>query len=86
MKSADNSFDKHRRWTDAEKFAVVCEVGHHRASVTQIAQRHDLRRQQIHAWRHDLRRKGLCTPEGAALFLPVDLAPPEAPNRLLKKC
>ena len=44
--------------------------------MTQVAQRHDLRRQQIYAWRHDLRKKGLCEPEGAALFLPVDLAPP----------
>ena len=72
--------ERRRRWTDAEKFAVVCEVGHHGASVTQIAQRHDLRRQQIYAWRHALRKKGLFAPEGAALFLPVELAPPEAPK------
>ena len=68
--------DRRRRWTDAEKFAVVCEVGRHGASVTQVAQRHDLRRQQIYAWRHELRKKGHCEPEGAALFLPVDIAPP----------
>ena len=67
--------ERRRRWTDAEKFAVVCEVGRHGASMTQVAQRHDLRRQQIYAWRHDLRKKGLCEPEAAALFLPVDLAP-----------
>ena len=36
--------ERRRRWTDAEKFAVVCEVGRHGASVTQVAQRHDLRR------------------------------------------
>ena len=70
--------ERRRRWTDAEKFAVVCEVGRHGASVTQVAQRHDLRRQQIYAWRHDLRKKGLCEPEGAALFLPVELATPLA--------
>ena len=68
--------ERRRRWTDTEKFAVVCEVGRLGASVTQVAQRHDLRRQQIYAWRHDLRKKGLYEPEGAALFLPVDLAPP----------
>ena len=50
--------ERRRRWTDAEKFAVVCEVGRHGTSVTQVAQRHDLRRQQIYAWRHDLRKKG----------------------------
>ena len=72
--------ERRRRWTDAEKFAVVCEVGRHGASVTQVAQRHDLRRQQIYAWRHDLRKKGLCEPDGAALFLPVDFAPPAVPE------
>ena len=70
--------ERRRRRTDAGKFAVVCEVGRHGASVTQVAQRHDLRRQQIHAWRHDLRKKGLCEPEGAAVFLPVELAAPSA--------
>ena len=72
--------ERRRRWTDAEKFAVVCEVGRHGASVTQVAQRHDLRRQQIYAWRHDLRKKGLCEPEGAAVFLPVELATPSVPE------
>ena len=47
------------------------------APVTQVAQRHDIRRQQIHAWRHVLRKRGLCAPEGAALFLPAKLAPPQ---------
>ena len=69
-----------RRWTDAEKFVVVCEVGRHGASVTQVAQRHDLSRPQIYTWRHDLRKKGLRAPEGAALFLPVELASPKAPK------
>ena len=72
--------ERRRRWTDAGKFAVVCEVGRHGASVTQVAQRHDLRRQQIYAWRHDLRKKGFCEPEGAALFLPVDLSPAPVPE------
>ena len=72
--------ERRRRWTDAEKFAVVCEVGRHGASVTQVAQRHDLRRQQIYAWRHDLRKKGHCEPEGTALFLPVDFAPAAVPE------
>ena len=72
--------ERRRRWTDSEKFAVVCEVGRHGTSVTQVAQRHDLRRQQIYAWRHDLRKKGLCEPDGAALFLPVELATPSVPE------
>ena len=72
--------ERRRRWSDAEKVGIVCEVGLAGATVTQVAQRHDLRRQQIYAWRHDLRKKGLCEPEGAALFLPVDFAPPPVPE------
>ncbi len=59
---------------------MVREVGRHGASVTQVAQRHDLSRQQIYAWRHDLRRKGFCDPAGAALFVPVDLSPAPVPD------
>ena len=70
--------ERRRRWTDDEKFAVVCEVGRHGALVTQVAQRHDLRRQQIYPWRHNLRKKELGKPEGAAVFLPVELAAPSA--------
>jgi transposase len=34
-------------------------VGVDGASVTQVAQRHDATRQQLYAWRHDLKKKGL---------------------------
>ena len=27
-----------------------------------------------------MRKRGLCAPEGAALFLPVELAPPQVPE------
>lgn len=56
------AIERRRRWTDAEKFAVVCEVGRHDASATLVAQRQDLGRRQIYAWRHDLRKNGLCEP------------------------
>jgi len=42
-------------------------------SVTQVAQRHEIRRQQIYAWRHDLKKKGLWSPDAGALFYPVDI-------------
>ena len=54
----------------------MCELGRHGASVTHVAQRHDLRRQRIYAWRHDLRKRGLCEAEGVARFLPVGFGPP----------
>ena len=43
------------------------------ASVTQVAQRHEIKRQQIYAWRHDLKKKGLWSPDGGALFYPMDI-------------
>lgn len=35
-------------------------VGVGGASVTQVAQRHEITRQQIHAWRHYRKKEGLC--------------------------
>ena len=43
------------------------------ASVTQVAQRHERRRQQIYAWRHDLKKKGLWSSDAGALFYSVDI-------------
>ena len=70
--------ERRRRWSDAEKVGIVCEVGLTGATVTQVAQRHEVTRRQIYAWRHDLRRKGLWQPGGGARFLPVDLSPTPA--------
>ena len=70
--------ERRRRWSDQEKLAVVSAVGVGGATVTQISHRHDVTRQQIYAWRHDLKRKGLWSPDEGALFLPMGMAPPEA--------
>ena len=48
-------------------------VGIDGATVTQVAQRHDMTRQQIYTWRRELKKKGLWSPDGGALFLPVEL-------------
>lgn len=50
--------ERRRRWSDQEKLAIVQSVGVYGATVTQVAQRHDLRRQQIYTWRSDLKRRG----------------------------
>ncbi|WP_245603028.1 IS66-like element accessory protein TnpA [Leisingera methylohalidivorans] len=51
------------------------------ATVSQVAQRHEIRRQQIYVWRYELRRKGLLTPDDATQFLPFDItSPPEPPG------
>jgi integrase len=57
-------------------FTRACKllgIGVGGASVTQVAQRHEIRRQQIYAWRHDLKKKGLWSPDAGALFYPVDI-------------
>ncbi len=48
-------------------------VGIDGATVTQVAQRHDVTRQQIYTWRRELKKKGLWSPDNGALFLPLEL-------------
>ncbi|MCC6001327.1 MAG: transposase, partial [Pararhodobacter sp.] len=45
---------RRRYWGEDEKLAIVSAVGVGGATVTQVAQRHDVTRQQIYAWRHEL--------------------------------
>jgi transposase len=68
-------FERRRRWSDDEKIGMIMSVGVDGASVTQVAQRHDVTRQQLYAWRHDLKKNGLWSPDDGALFIPLDVAP-----------
>jgi len=63
--------ERRRFWGDEEKLEIVMSVGVGGASVTQVAQRHEITRQQIYAWRHDLKKKGLWSPDAGALFFPL---------------
>jgi len=65
--------ERRRRWSDDEKLSIVLSVGTDGATVTQVAQRHEITRQQIYAWRHTLKRKGLWPVGDGAVFLPLDL-------------
>ena len=67
--------ERRRRWDDEVKLAIVSAVGIGGATVTQVAQRHEVTRQQIYAWRHELKRKGLWSPGAGALFLPAGMVP-----------
>lgn len=67
--------ERRRRWSDDEKLAIVLSVGVDGASVTQVAQRHEVTRQQVYAWRYELKKKGMLPPDAATLFLPVDIPP-----------
>ncbi|WKL24449.1 transposase (plasmid) [Sinorhizobium meliloti] len=44
---------------DAKKLDIVMSIGLDGATVTEVAHRHDVSRQQIYAWRHELKKKGL---------------------------
>lgn len=67
--------ERRRRWSDDEKLAIVLSVGVDGATVTQVAQRHEITRQQIYTWRYELKKKGVLPPDAATLFLPVDVSP-----------
>jgi len=65
--------ERRRRWSDEDKLEIVLSVGACGTTVTQVAQRHDVTRQQIYAWRHELKKKGLLSALPEELFLPVEL-------------
>ncbi|MBB4167362.1 transposase [Rhizobium sp. BK538] len=48
--------ERRRRWGDEKKLDVVMSVGLDGATVTEVAHRHDVTRQQIYAWRHELKK------------------------------
>lgn len=56
-------------WRDEDKLEIFTSVGIGGATETQVAQRHEVTRQQIYAWRHDLNKKGLWSPDAGALFV-----------------
>lgn len=66
--------ERRRRWSDETKLKVVMSVGLDGATVSEVACRHDLMRQQIYAWRHELKKKGLLPPKADTVFLPVDMS------------
>ena len=55
--------ERRRRWSEDEKLEILSEVGVGGASVTQVAQRHEITRSQIYGWRRDLKKKGLWSPD-----------------------
>lgn len=64
--------ERRRRWRDEEKLEIVMSVGVAGATITEVAQRHDVTRQQIYTWRSELKKKGLLSASNA-LFIPVDM-------------
>lgn len=65
--------ERRRFWRDEDKLEIVMSVGIDGATVTQVAQRHEITRQQLYAWRHDLKKKGLWSTGAGVLFFPLDM-------------
>ena len=71
--------ERRRRWSDDDKISIVSSVGIEGATVTQVACRCDVTRQQIYRWRHELKRKGRWSLDEGTVFLPIDFQVAEAP-------
>jgi transposase len=69
--------ERRRRWHDDEKLEIVLSVGIGGATVTDVARRRDVTRQQIYRRRHELKKKGLLPPDEGTVFVPIDFRPPE---------
>jgi transposase len=69
-----------RRWSEALKSRIVAESFAPGAMVTEVARRHDVRAQQVHAWRRDAREGRLALSFDDPAFVPIlpALAPPAA--------
>ncbi|MFK4821880.1 transposase [Ochrobactrum quorumnocens] len=65
--------ERRRRWLVEEKPTIVNSVGVDGATITEVALRHDVLRQQIYMWHSELKSKGLLPPSPEPLFLPVDM-------------
>ena len=56
--------ERRRRWSDAQKLAIIGEVGVDGLTVSDVARRHEISRQHIYQWRAELRRKALGSEDG----------------------
>ena len=66
--------ERRRRWRDGDKVRIVAAVGVGGVTVTQLAHHHEVTRQQIYSWRHELKKKGLLPLSSGVAFLPVDIS------------
>jgi transposase len=60
-----------RRWSAEAKARIVAESLAPGVVISEVARRHDLRPQQLFAWRHQAERGRLALPAEALTFVPV---------------
>jgi transposase len=66
--------ERRRRWSDEKKRAIVMSVGIDGATMSDVARRHDVTRQQIYTWRGELKKKDLSSQSSNMAFVPVEIA------------
>lgn len=67
--------ERRRRWTDEQKLEIIGAVGVNGATLANVARRHDVTRQQIYTWRHDLKKRALLPTLAEPVFFPVGMVP-----------
>ena len=60
-----------RRWSAEAKARIVAESLAPGVVISEVARRHDLRPQQLFAWRHQARQGSLALPAAELSFVPV---------------
>lgn len=68
-----------RRWSPEAKARIVAESLAPGVVISEVARRHDLRPQQLFAWRHQARQGRLALPAEELSFVPVVRATADAP-------
>src|SRR5512135_2246500 len=63
--------ERRRFWSDAQKVAILDEIGTSGLGVAAVARRHDVSPQQVYGWRRHFRRKAPAKPPPA--LVPVTL-------------
>ncbi|HST95248.1 MAG TPA: transposase [Microvirga sp.] len=69
--------ERRRRWSLDEKMRIVAEAAAPGSSVSEVARRHDISRQNIYQWRCELKQQAVQS-TGKAVFLPVEVTEDEA--------
>lgn len=72
-----NGSERRRRWSLDEKMRIVAEAAAPGSSVSEVARRHDISRQNIYQWRCELKQQAV-QPTGKAVFLPVEVTQDES--------
>ena len=68
-----------RRWSAEAKARIVAESLAPGVVISEVARRHDLRPQQVFAWRHQAKQGRLALPADELSFVPVVASAADAP-------